>query len=159
MKNLFISILCITISSVYGGEDCCLTIGSPIPSSKVAFHARLTPHVTLGSTQTVIFDHVLTNICKAYNEHTGYFTAPFNGIYIFACTFLQTGDKSVHLQMVHDSSEISKGHAASSTGAQGGSMNAVVYLHKGDVVKVRHYPGLGSQTIHGCWSFVTGYLV
>ncbi|XP_063436175.1 heavy metal-binding protein HIP-like [Mytilus trossulus] len=131
--------------------------GSPIPSSKIAFHARLTtPYVTLGSTQTVIFDHVITNIGKAYNKHTGHFTAPLNGIYVFACTFLKSGNKALHLQIVQNSSEISKGHAPSG-GDIGGSMNAVIYLHKGDVVKVRHYPGRGSQTIHGKWSFFTGY--
>ncbi|CAC5359430.1 unnamed protein product [Mytilus coruscus] len=170
------------MSSVYSRENCCQTIGkakaalseaistlqntnellgdtgSPIPSSKVAFHARLTSHVTLGSAQTVIFDHVITNIGKAYNQHTGHFTAPFNGIYFFACTFLQSGGTPLHLQMVQNSSEISRGHAQRG-GAVAGSMSAVIYLHKGDVVKVRHYPDLGSQTIYGDWSFFTGYLL
>ncbi|VDI73943.1 Hypothetical predicted protein [Mytilus galloprovincialis] len=185
MKYICTSILfitCIRNASVYGGEDCCLKIGkakaalseaigtlqgtnrlleetgSAIPSNKVAFHARLTPHVALGSTQTVIFDHVITNIGKAYNQHTGHFTAPFNGIYVFACTFLQREGTSVNLQMVHNSSEISRGHGANGAGVAG-SMNAVIYLQKGDVVKVRHYPGFGSQTIHGDWSFFTGYLL
>ncbi|XP_076080057.1 complement C1q subcomponent subunit B-like [Mytilus galloprovincialis] len=130
---------------------------TPIPSSKIAFHARLTPDVNLGSTQTVIFDHVITNIGKAYNKHTGHFTATLNGIYVFACTFLQTGG-SLHLQIVQNSSDISKGYARSGGGIAG-SMNAVIYLHKGDVVKVRHYPGRGSETISGGWSFFTGYLL
>ncbi|VDI05777.1 Hypothetical predicted protein [Mytilus galloprovincialis] len=185
MKYICTSILfitCISIASVYGGEDCCQKngkakaalleaidnlqrtnkllgeTGSAIPSNKVAFHARLTPHVALGSTQTVIFDHVITNIGKAYNQHTGHFTAPFNGIYMFACTFLQKRGSGVHLQMVNNSSEISKGHGASGAGVAG-VMNAVIYLQKGDVVKVRHYPGKGSQTILGGWSFFTGYLL
>ncbi|VDI77694.1 Hypothetical predicted protein [Mytilus galloprovincialis] len=184
MKYIFISMLfitCIIFASVYAGEDCSRKIGkakaalleaidtlqrtnrllgesSAIPSNKVAFHARLTPDVTLGSAQTVIFDHVITNIGKAYNLHTGHFTAPFNGIYVFACTFLQTGGTTVNLQMVNNSSEISRGHAASGAGVAG-SMNAVIYMKKGDVVKVRHYPGYGSQTINGNWSYFTGYLL
>ncbi|CAG2256714.1 unnamed protein product [Mytilus edulis] len=183
MTYIFVSIVFISIASVTGGEDCCRKIGkakaalseaistlqntkkeflgetgSTIPSSKIAFHAQLTPHVTLGSTQTVIFDHVITNIGKAYNQHTGHFTAPFNGIYFFACTFLQTGGSYLHLQMVQNSIEISKGHASSGD-AVAGSMNAVIYLHKGDVVKVRHYPSLGTQTIHGDWSYFMGYLL
>ncbi|CAG2233473.1 unnamed protein product [Mytilus edulis] len=185
MKYIFISMLfitCIIFASVYAGEDCSRKIGkakaalleaidtlqrtnrllgetgSAIPSNKVAFHVRLTQYVTLGSAQTVIFDHVITNIGKAYNQHTGHFTAPFNGIYVFACTFLQTGGTAVHLQMVNNSSEISRGHGANGGGVAG-SMNAVIYLKKGDVVKVRHYPGYGSQTIHGNWSFFTGYLL
>ncbi|XP_063438548.1 complement C1q tumor necrosis factor-related protein 3-like [Mytilus trossulus] len=184
MKYIFISLLfitCISVVYVYGGDDCCRKIGkakaalleaidtlqrtnrllgetgSAIPSNKVAFHARLTPHVTLGSTQTVIFDHVITNIGKAYNQHTGHFTAPCNGIYFFACTFLQTSTP-LELQIVQNSSEISRGHAPRGENFAG-SMNAVIYLHKGDVVKVRHYPGRGSETIHGDWSFFSGYLL
>ncbi|XP_063438549.1 complement C1q tumor necrosis factor-related protein 3-like [Mytilus trossulus] len=187
MKYIFISLLfitCISIALVYGEDDCCRKIskakaalleaidtlqrtnrllgetGSAIPFNKVAFHARLTPSVTLGSTQTVIFDHVITNIGKAYNQHTGHFTAPFNGIYFFACTFLRPHTATqLHLQMVQNSTEISRGHAATGGGSQEGSMNAVVYMHKGDVVKVRHYPGLGSEIIHGDWSFFTGYRI
>ncbi|XP_071140417.1 heavy metal-binding protein HIP-like [Mytilus edulis] len=132
--------------------------GSPIPSSKVAFHAKLVHSTTLGSLQTVIFDHVITNAGKAYNQHTGHFTAPFNGMYFFACTFLQDGSTRLHLQMVQNSSDISKGHARSGEAASG-SMNAVIYLNKGDVVSVRLYPGQGSQTIHGDWSYFTGYLL
>ncbi|VDI23632.1 Hypothetical predicted protein, partial [Mytilus galloprovincialis] len=103
---------------------------SPISSIEVAFHARLKPYITLGSRQTVIFDQVITNIGKAYNQHTGHFTAPYDGIYFFACTFLRPHNATLlHLQMVKNSNEISRGHAASGGGSQTGSMNAVVYLH------------------------------
>lgn len=137
------------------GETC-----SKISSTEVAFHARLKPYVTLGSSQTVIFDQVITNIGNGYNQHTGHFTAPDDGIYFFACTFLRphTGTQ-LHLQMVQNSTEISRGHAATGGGSQEGSMNAVVYMHKGDVVKVRHFPGVGSEIIHGDWSFFTGYRI
>ncbi|CAC5359439.1 unnamed protein product [Mytilus coruscus] len=171
MRILYISILFSTFLAVYG-IDSCRNLGkakatlveaintlqrthkllgetrSPISSIEVAFHARLKPSVTLGSTQTVIFDQVITNI------------APDDGIYFFACTFLRPHTASeLHLQMVQNSSEISRGHAATGGGSQEGSMNAVVYMHKGDVVKVRHYPGLGSEIIHGDWSFFTGYRI
>nr|CBX41728.1 putative C1q domain containing protein MgC1q79 [Mytilus galloprovincialis] len=133
---------------------------SPISSTEVAFHARLKPHVTLGSSQTVVFDQVITNIGQAYNPHTGVFTAPSDGIYFFASTFLRPHTATqLHLQMVLNSTEISRGHAATGGGSQEGSMNAVVYMHTGDVVKVRHFPGFGSEIIHGDWSFFTGYRI
>ncbi|XP_063437350.1 complement C1q tumor necrosis factor-related protein 3-like [Mytilus trossulus] len=133
---------------------------SPISSTEVAFHARLKPYVTLGSSQTVVFDKVITNIGQAYNPHTGHFTAPNDGIYFFACTFLRPHTATqLHLQMVQNSTEISRGHAATGGGSQAGSMNAVVYMHTGDVVNVRHYPGVGSEIIHGDWSFFTGYRI
>ncbi|XP_063438552.1 complement C1q tumor necrosis factor-related protein 3-like [Mytilus trossulus] len=181
--RIYINILFSTLVLVYGEKDCCRNIGkskaalsevisslqrtnrllgenSLISSIEVAFHARLTPYITLGSRQTVIFDQVITNIGQAYNQHSGHFTAPFDGIYFFACTFLRPHNATVlHLQMVKNSNEISRGHAASGGGSQTGAMNAVVYLHKGDVVKVRHFPGLGPQIIHGDWSFFTGYRI
>lgn len=36
--------------------------------------------------QTVIFDHVETNIGQAYNQHSGVFTVPISGVYIFSYT-------------------------------------------------------------------------
>ncbi|XP_063438663.1 heavy metal-binding protein HIP-like isoform X2 [Mytilus trossulus] len=147
-----------TISTMQNTKKEFLGDSSPIPSSKVAFHAKLVHSITLGERQSVIFDHVITNAGKAYNQHTGHFTAPLDGTYFFACTFLSDGSTRLHLQMFLNSSEISKGHARSGEAASG-SMNAVIYLNKGDVVNVRHFPGQGSQTIHGDWSYFTGYLL
>jgi len=48
---------------------------------RVSFYARLSKHVALGTTQTVIFDEVATNNGHAYNKHTGHFTAPRDGTY------------------------------------------------------------------------------
>ena len=35
--------------------------------------------------QTIIFPYTLTNVGKAYDQSTGYFTAPFNGVYQVHC--------------------------------------------------------------------------
>lgn len=131
----------------------------PIRTCRVAFHARLKPSVTLGSKQIVVFDDVITNIGQAYDQHSGFFTAPCDGIYFFACTFLRGRGVELNLQMVKNNNEISRGHAATGGGSQTGSMNAVVYLRKGEVVKIRHFPGVGSENIHDDWCFFTGYSV
>ena len=129
-------------------------------TNTVGFHAQLTKDITLGSAQTVIFDKVVTNIGNVYNPHTGHFTAPYDGAYYFASTFLEKGNGYLHLQMIRNSDEISRGHAPSLTSAAGaGSMNAFVLLKKGDVVFVRHYVPAGAETIHNSWTFFTGYLV
>lgn len=107
----------------------------PIRTCRVAFHESLKPSVTLGSKQIVVFDDVITNIGQAYDQHSGFFTAPCDGIYFFACTFLRGRGVELNLQMVKNNNEISRGHAATGGGSQTGSMNAVVYLRKGDVSK------------------------
>ncbi|CAG2233470.1 C1QL [Mytilus edulis] len=184
MGNIILIVLSVLSSTVGQETSCCSKIGqakstlvdaittlqrtnrllgetsSSISSTEVAFHARLKPYVTLGSSQIVVFDQVITNIGQAYNPNTGIFTAPNDGIYFFACTFLRPPTATqLHLQMVQNSTEISRGHAATGGGSQAGSMNAVVYMHTGDVVKVRHYPGVGSEIIHDDWSFFTGYCI
>ncbi|CAC5413974.1 C1QL [Mytilus coruscus] len=130
------------------------------PRKRVAFHARLSQHVTLGSSQTVIFDDVITNISNAYDHLTGLFTAPYDGVYFFASSFLKTGaSPSLHLEMMKNGASISKGHAAAGNASESGSMNAIVSLKLGDVIKIRHFEGTSIETIHGDWSFFTGYHV
>ena len=66
-------------------------------------HARLTSNLAFGSSQTVIFDHEITNVGHAYNSGTGHFTAPYDGIYYCSSTFLKTdGAVPLHLQIVRN---------------------------------------------------------
>lgn len=100
----------------------------------MAFHARLTNHVSLGHAQTVIFDKVITNIGNSYNQHSGHFTAPYNGTYDFASTFVAYSTGTLHLQIIKNNNVISGGHAPSplrGSGSGSGSLNAVVTLRKG----------------------------
>lgn len=127
---------------------------------RVAFHSCLTTNLALGSTQTVIFDQDILNDGGAYNSSTGHFTAPYGGIYYFSSTFLKTGAVPLHLQMVRNDDEIVRAHAAPTPHLEIGSMTAVVSLTKGDIVKVRHYPGKGpEEVIHADWSLFTGFLI
>jgi hypothetical protein len=50
--------------------------------------------------QTVVFDHVITNIGKAYNPHTGHFTAPYDGLYFFTVSFLKRYISNLTLTML-----------------------------------------------------------
>jgi hypothetical protein len=114
---------------------------------RVSFYARLTNNVALGTTQTVIFDEVLTNNGHAYNKHTGHFTAPGDGTYYFATSFVNYS-RSTHLQMMKNGKDIGRGvgypdHAST------GSINAIVNLKKGDVILLRHLVGERAETIYG----------
>lgn len=179
---LFALIVCTTAADVYINEYGCKNVGEAVSSIEhglsilkgrwtggnptvdshqmTGFHAKVTSDTALGTAQTVIFDSVITNIGNAYNPQTGHFTAPHDGVYFFASSFLKTtGTPALHLQMVKNTDEISKGHASTASGPESGSMNAVVELKKNDVVKIRHHPSQGSETIHGEWSYFTGYLI
>jgi len=113
----------------------------------VSFYARLTTNIALGTTQTVIFDDVVTNNGHAYNKHTGHFTAPCDGTYYFATSFVDVG-KGTHLQMMKNDQEIGRGLAYPDH-ASTGSVNVIVNLRKGDVVLLRHLIGAGAETIYG----------
>ena len=114
---------------------------------RVSFYARLTKSITLGTSQTVIFDDVVTNNGHAYNKHTGHFTAPRDGTYYFATSFLNLG-RSTHLQMMKNGQDIGRGLANPSHGSTG-SINVIVNLRKGDVVLLRHWEGVAAETIYG----------
>ena len=114
---------------------------------RVSFYARLMKNVALGTAQTIIFDEVVTNNGHAYNKHTGHFTAPRDGTYYFATSFVNIG-KSTHLQMMKNDQEIGRGLAYPDHGSTG-SINAIVNLKKGDVVLLRHWAGAVAETING----------
>ena len=108
--------------------------------------------------QTVVFDHVITNIGKAYNPHTGHFTVPYDGLYFLTVSFLKRYSSNLTLTMFINSRTISRGHATNYTsGATTGSMNAAVFLKKRDVARI-----IGSSDnarIHGDWTYFTGHII
>ncbi|XP_045163908.2 EMILIN-1-like [Mercenaria mercenaria] len=62
--------------------------GRSFPETPVAFTALLDHNVDhSGIDQTVIFNNVLLNDGNAYNSHTGVFTAPREGLYLFYFAF------------------------------------------------------------------------
>ena len=129
-----------------------------IKKQAIAFHARLSNDVVLKHGQTVVFDHVITNIGNAYNPHTGHFTAPYDGAYFFTTSFLKRYSSDLHLSMLKNSRIISRGHATNSaSGSVAGSMNAAIFLKKGDVVKIVGFRV--TAKIHGDWSFFTGHII
>jgi hypothetical protein len=107
----------------------------------------LTKHIALGTTQTVIFDEVVTNNGHAYNKHTGHFTAPRDGTYYFATSFLNVSG-STHLQLIKNDQDVGRGTSYPDH-ASTGSIHAIVNLKKGDVVLLRHWIGMRTETIYG----------
>lgn len=69
-------------------------------------------------------------------------------------SFIPEGSSRAHLEMIKNSVVISRGRAHGS-----GSMQAVVKLMTGDVVRCRHWSGSGSETVYKNFSFFSGYLI
>lgn len=75
----------------------------------VAFNAQLTgPRSNIGIGQAIKFDRVHLNDGNAYNSHTGIFTAPQSGVYMFAYFFAHAGASTgqAWLRLMHDGKTI-----------------------------------------------------
>ena len=124
---------------------------------KIAFHATLTHHLTLGQSQTVVFDHVITNNGNGYSSHSGLFTAPRDGTYYFTTSFLSKSG-STDLQMIRNAEVIGGGAGYPDDGSTG-SISATINLKKGDAVKIRHYKGVNTQNLYGMFPMFTGFIL
>ncbi|XP_061192820.1 uncharacterized protein LOC133201034 [Saccostrea echinata] len=79
------------------------TTGIPV-SSPVAFTAWVSANVVNpGDGHTFVYDHTVTNIGNAYNNHNGMFTATVKGIYAFYASILSAAGKSVEVEIVRNS--------------------------------------------------------
>lgn len=119
------------------------TVNQPIPSNGVAFFAYLSRNEnTVGTHQTFVFDFDHTNIGGHYNHHTGIFTSPGHGVYVFSWSLFCTYGGHIYSELVVNSSPVlSKfvgalgvSNPLSSTGL------AIIELSTGDAVYIRTPP-------------------
>ena len=94
---------------------------------------------------TIHFDTIVTNIGNHYNKHTGAFTAPQHGVYVFTWNLYCNTGGHIYSQLVVNSNVV----GAMLTDAEGASSvrsvtgTVVVEVNQGDVVFVRTHPTLG----------------
>lgn len=119
------------------------TVNQPVSSDGVAFFAYLSSNEpTVGSHQTFVFDVDHTNIGGHYNHHTGIFTCPSHGVYVFSWSIYCGGGGYVISELVVNSSPVSgKYVGARSVSNQLSSTDlAIIQLNTGDAVYVRTPP-------------------
>ncbi|KAK3096917.1 hypothetical protein FSP39_004750 [Pinctada imbricata] len=124
----------------------------------IAFSARTSKQLT--STRAsikIVFDHVVTNTGKAYDGSTGIFTAPSDGIYVFAWTVLTNPKKWFDSELVvngipklYNAADAHNGGSFESSGCTG-----VMELKSGDKVWIRKYSTLGNL-LRERWSSFSG---
>ncbi|XP_062611252.1 complement C1q tumor necrosis factor-related protein 3-like [Saccostrea cucullata] len=97
---------------------------------------------SLGQHQTIIFDHVITNVGGYYNRHMGIFSSPVNGVYTFSWTLYCISDGYIYSEIVVNSNAAGAmycdGQGALSLRHTTGVV--VVEINLGDVVYIRTHP-------------------
>nr|XP_022302808.1 complement C1q tumor necrosis factor-related protein 2-like [Crassostrea virginica] len=115
----------------------------------------------LKNKETVIYDKVWLNEGKAYNEHTGKFTATVKGIYAFSWTTLSTSGKYFISEIVHNGNVMAYSYCdGRGIGGHPSSSNQVyINMRKGDKVWIRTHGSNGLYAHGGHWCSFSGYKI
>ncbi|XP_062608063.1 uncharacterized protein LOC134269898 [Saccostrea cucullata] len=115
----------------------------PTTTDRIAFFSYMSkPETNLGHHQTIIFDVAHTNVGNNYSPHTGAFTAPSHGVYVFTWKVYIASGGYVYTELIQNSNSV----CGSYTGAQDvhniiASTDVVVLeLNPGDEVHIRTPP-------------------
>ena len=114
----------------------------PVQPSTVAFYAYLNVAETnIGTHHPLIFDVPVTNYGNGYNKHTGIFTAPQSGVFVFSFTIFPDRGSSIAVNIYRNSEVVGQVYSyISSPDFSGTSMVAVLSMRIGDVTFIRTSP-------------------
>ncbi|XP_052067672.1 uncharacterized protein LOC127706969 [Mytilus californianus] len=106
----------------------------------IAFHAYLSKsEIDPGHHHTIIFDSVLSNSGNGYNNNSGTFIAPENGMYVFAYTVVGYRGSRMPVHLVVNSNIVgaTATDSISDTKYPSASTVVVVYLNQNDTCFLR----------------------
>ncbi|XP_045176509.1 heavy metal-binding protein HIP-like [Mercenaria mercenaria] len=128
--------------------------------NQVAFFATLSTDIQhAGVHQTYVFDHVITNLGSAYNNHNGNFVAPVSGTYVFSVTLLSVYHVNAHAQFLKNGQLVTRLYLSGvESGHDTASQTFVLQLHKGDDVCV-HNLDLDASLGGSHYSSFAGFLL
>lgn len=114
----------------------------PVQPSTVAFYAYMNVAETnIGTHHPLIFDVPVTNYGNGYNKHTGIFTAPQSGVFVFSFTIFPDRGSSIAVNIYRNSEVVGQVYSyISSPDFSGTSMVAVLSMTIGDVTFIRTSP-------------------
>ena len=95
---------------------------------------------TIGHHQTFVFDHVVTNVGGNYNRHSGIFTSPSQGVYVFSWTLYC--QSYFYSEVVVNSNPVGalRCSAEGATTMRHVTGVVVVEVNQGDIVYIRTHP-------------------
>ena len=112
-----------------------------------------------GYDQTIVYDHIVTNVGNGFDPYTGVFGADKAGTYVFAIS-ARSGSTAYYttLELVHRGNVLCRAYASATDTDQGGCV-AVVHLQPGDHVMVRHMHGAGDVLTNNYYNVFSGFLI
>lgn len=87
------------------------------------------------------FDKVKTNAGNGYDNVTGVFIAPVNGLYHFTSVIFNNGGDDTEVQLNRNKELIVRGYSIATEHFASHTMNVVLSLQKGDHVYIQHRGG------------------
>lgn len=112
----------------------------PAPTeSVIAFYAYMTTtENNPGTHHTIIYDHAVTNIGNGYNRHSGTFTAPVDGVYVFSWTIFMSGPGDyMSIELTLNSQPVGASFVHGVQDYSTASGTAVLSMQKNDIVFTR----------------------
>ncbi|XP_056014490.1 uncharacterized protein LOC130046569 [Ostrea edulis] len=111
---------------------------------KVGFTVGVSSYNSTWNSGTLVFPRVVYNIGGGYDPNTGVFTAPVDGHFVFFVNVQSFSSNSIHTYLVLNGTP--KVQTMAYSDYTSGPNLAVLRLHKGDRVWVKHYAGTGYFT-------------
>ncbi|XP_060593827.1 cerebellin-1-like [Ruditapes philippinarum] len=111
--------------------------------------------------QTIIFDKVFTNVGHGYNSHSGVFTAPRRGLYVFHLAAMARSETSKLLDLVKDGNRLDTAYvgAHGAIDYQSVSKEWALQLEQGSQVWIKEGSYHGDIIDGWCKTAFTGYMV
>ena len=110
---------------------------------RVAFYAYMShTEASVGHHETFVFDHVVTNVGGNYNRHSGIFTSPIQGVYVFSWTLFCETEGYFYSEVVVNSNSVGAVvcSAQGATYARHSTGVVVVEINQADIVYIRTHP-------------------
>ncbi|XP_071147490.1 uncharacterized protein [Mytilus edulis] len=131
----------------------------------VAFSSTMDSHKeNLGIGQTVLFEHVITNIGGGFDQNTGTFKAPITGVYHFDVIVMSHSGEDMETEIVKNGQTLVRLYSGNGDTWGVGMQAVVVQMNVGDDVWVRvyDYPLINSGNVRvfgRLWSSFSGFLL